>query len=147
MEDAHVHALPLKENADLAFFGVFDGHGGDLAAKFVAKHLLTYIRNSKAYTAATSEELDPEELGNALTEGFTACDKDLKRFPAVKAEEDSSGSTGVTCFVTPDHIVVANTGDSRLVLCKAGKVRRFESSTSYCSFYSVAYPCCYLCTG
>ena len=121
MEDAHTHVLPLKENPDLSFFGVFDGHGGNVAANFVGKHLLTYIRNSKSY-AALGGEINGNGLRTAMIEGFKACDKELKRFPIVKSGEDHSGSTAVTCFVTPDDIIVANAGDSRLVLSRDGKV-------------------------
>jgi protein phosphatase 2C family protein 2/3 len=29
MEDAHCHFLALPEDKDLAFFGVYDGHGNN----------------------------------------------------------------------------------------------------------------------
>ena len=31
-------------NSDLLFFGIFDGHGGDLAVEFVDNHILDHIR-------------------------------------------------------------------------------------------------------
>lgn len=121
MEDAHSHVLPMREHEELSFFGVFDGHGGDLAAKFAAKHVLTYIRNSEAFDDL-KDTTDPDILARAMMEGFIDCDDDLREIPACKTGEDFSGSTGVAAFVTPEHIIIANTGDSRVCLCKADKV-------------------------
>ena len=142
MEDAHAHVLPMREHEDLGFFGVFDGHGGDLAAKFAAKHVLTYIRNSDAFDDL-KDSTDPDILARAMMEGkqrtplyiykinndirlqplgFIDCDDDLREIPACKTGEDFSGSTGVAAFVTPENIIIANTGDSRVCLCKADKV-------------------------
>lgn len=146
MEDAHSHVLPMREHEELSFFGVFDGHGGDLAAKFAAKHVLTYIRNSEAFDDL-KDSTDPDILARAMMEGkrfktrryishaknmcglnkfgvagFIDCDDDLREIPACKTGEDFSGSTGVAAFVTPDNIIIANTGDSRVCLCKSDKV-------------------------
>mmetsp|Transcript_1989 Transcript_1989/g.2553 ORF Transcript_1989/g.2553 Transcript_1989/m.2553 type:complete len:330 (+) Transcript_1989:215-1204(+) len=121
MEDAHTHLLPTKNNDSLGFFGVFDGHGGDLAAIFAAKHVLTFIENSEAFDDI-DENLDPEILARAIMEGFIDCDEDMKEIPVCRSGQDFSGSTGVACFITPDYVVVANTGDSRLAICKDSKV-------------------------
>eukprot|EP00511_Aplanochytrium_stocchinoi_P001269 CAMPEP_0204831730 /NCGR_PEP_ID=MMETSP1346-20131115/11378_1 /ASSEMBLY_ACC=CAM_ASM_000771 /TAXON_ID=215587 /ORGANISM="Aplanochytrium stocchinoi, Strain GSBS06" /LENGTH=283 /DNA_ID=CAMNT_0051962979 /DNA_START=296 /DNA_END=1147 /DNA_ORIENTATION=+ len=121
MEDAHTHLLPTKNNDSLGFFGVFDGHGGDLAAIFAAKHVLTFIENSEAFDDI-DENLDPEILARAMMEGFIDCDEDMKEIPVCRSGQDFSGSTGVACFITPDYVVVANTGDSRLAICKDSKV-------------------------
>ena len=121
MEDAHAHHLPTRKNDKLGFFGVFDGHGGDQAAIFAAKFVLTFIENSEAYDNLDSS-LDPELVARAMMEGFIDCDEDLKEIPGFKDGVDFSGSTGTACFVTPTHLVVANTGDSRTVLCKGDQV-------------------------
>ncbi len=42
------------------------------------------------------------------------------RTKQVENENDRSGSTAITAFVTPDHIIVANCGDSRCVLARDG---------------------------
>ena len=41
--------------------------------------------------------------------------------PVLASGEDHSGSTAITSFVTPTHIILGNTGDSRAVLCRGGK--------------------------
>lgn len=121
MEDAHTHVLPLPENGKLSFFGVFDGHGGDLAAKFAAKHVLTYIQQSEAFEDL-KDSTDPDILARSIMEGFIDCDEELREIPACKSGEDFSGSTGVAGFVTTENIIIANTGDSRVCLCKGDKV-------------------------
>lgn len=137
MEDAHAHMLPVPANSSIGFFGIFDGHGGDLAAKFAAKHVFTYVSNSEAYEGI-DDNLDPNVLAEAIVEGdicfisyrsfvdcaagFLDCDEDLKELPQCKSGEDFSGSTGSACLVTPTHLVAANTGDSRLCVCRDEKV-------------------------
>lgn len=43
--------------------------------------------------------------------GFLAMDAELRD---IQNENDRSGSTAITAFVTPDHIIVANCGTRRL---------------------------------
>lgn len=120
-EDAHAHHLPTKKNDKVAFFGVFDGHGGDQAAIFAAKFVLTFIENSEAYDNL-DKDLDPGQVARAMMEGFIDCDEDLKEIPGFKDGLDYSGSTGTAAFITPTHLVLGNSGDSRSVLCKADNV-------------------------
>lgn len=39
MEDAHVVSDPFDEDPMEGFYAVYDGHGGESAAKFVEQHL------------------------------------------------------------------------------------------------------------
>lgn len=54
-----------------------------------------------------------------MRKGFLAMDAEL-RTKQVENENDRSGSTAITAFVTPDHIIVANCGDSRCVFARDG---------------------------
>ena len=40
---------------------------------------------------------------------------------------DTSGSTAVVSLVTPSHVIVANLGDCRAVLCRAGEAPQTKS--------------------
>lgn len=124
MEDAHTHLLPTRKDKRIGFFGVFDGHGGDQAAIFAAKFVLTFIENSDSFEKmkAGGKSLDPQKLARAMMEGFIDCDEDLKEIPSFKNGYDFSGSTGTCAFLTPDHIIIGNTGDSRTVLCQSDQV-------------------------
>lgn len=53
MEDAHA-AFPDLD-ASTSFFGVYDGHGGKVVAKFCAKYLHQQVVNSEAYAAGDIE--------------------------------------------------------------------------------------------
>ncbi|CAK9026785.1 Protein phosphatase 1B (Protein phosphatase 2C isoform beta) (PP2C-beta), partial [Durusdinium trenchii] len=128
MEDAHAHSLPIRSDPDAGFFGVFDGHGGDLAAKYAAANVLSYIEESEAYQDfVTSGSKDGDEkataLAKAIMEGFIDCDESLKDHHEVKSGVDFSGSTGVCCMVTETHLIFGNTGDSRAVLFANNKAK------------------------
>ncbi|KAJ4732660.1 Protein phosphatase 2C family protein [Rhynchospora pubera] len=65
MEDAHTALLDLDEST--SFFGVYDGHGGRVVAKFCAKFLPTQILKSEAYAAG--------DLGTAVHKAFFRMDE------------------------------------------------------------------------
>jgi serine/threonine protein phosphatase PrpC len=47
MEDAHCGCLDMGDGN--AFFGVFDGHGGSLAAEWVAGNIIEELKNNENY--------------------------------------------------------------------------------------------------
>ncbi|KAH8482866.1 hypothetical protein H0E87_030089 [Populus deltoides] len=53
MEDAHAAITDL--DATTSFFGVYDGHGGKVVAKFCAKYLHQQVRKNEAYAAGDIE--------------------------------------------------------------------------------------------
>ena len=50
MEDAHSTVLNMEKHPDCAFFGVFDGHSGNQAALWCAKHLAVGIDTLEQFT-------------------------------------------------------------------------------------------------
>ncbi|XP_024316136.1 probable protein phosphatase 2C 11 isoform X3 [Brachypodium distachyon] len=64
MEDAHSALLDLDN--ETAFFGVFDGHGGRVVAKFCAKYLHSQVLKSEAYSSG--------DLGTAVHRAFFRMD-------------------------------------------------------------------------
>uniref|UniRef100_A0A0D9WSQ0 protein-serine/threonine phosphatase n=1 Tax=Leersia perrieri TaxID=77586 RepID=A0A0D9WSQ0_9ORYZ len=68
MEDAHTALLDLDN--DTAFFGVFDGHGGKLVAKFCAKYLHREVLRNEAYSAG--------DLGTAVQKAFFRMDEMMR---------------------------------------------------------------------
>ncbi|KAK6915140.1 PPM-type phosphatase-like domain [Dillenia turbinata] len=65
MEDAHA-AYPNLDSST-SFFGVYDGHGGKVVAKFCAKHLHQQLLKSEAYQNG--------ELGTSIKRAFLRMDE------------------------------------------------------------------------
>lgn len=101
MEDAHL--IHLCD--DWAFFGVFDGHGGDQCSKFVANNIHQDLRMHGC----------PKDDA-ALKRQMLSADK------AFLDTKQDSGSTGTTCIVHKPanggkiQLRLANVGDSRVLL-------------------------------
>uniref|UniRef100_A0A1D1XJ46 protein-serine/threonine phosphatase n=1 Tax=Anthurium amnicola TaxID=1678845 RepID=A0A1D1XJ46_9ARAE len=68
MEDAHA-ALPELDNCT-SFFGVYDGHGGKVVAKFCAKYLHTQVLKHEAYSAG--------DLGASVLKAFFRMDEMMR---------------------------------------------------------------------
>ncbi|XP_065848477.1 probable protein phosphatase 2C 60 isoform X2 [Euphorbia lathyris] len=68
MEDAH-SALPDLD-ASTSFFGVYDGHGGKVVAKFCAKFLHQQILRSDAYSAG--------DIGTSMQKAFFRMDEMMR---------------------------------------------------------------------
>jgi protein phosphatase 2C family protein 2/3 len=76
MEDAHAAILDLSAEDDqkphkpserLAFFGVYDGHGGDKVALFAGKNVHKIVAKQDAFKKRDFEQ--------ALKDGFLATDR------------------------------------------------------------------------
>lgn len=82
---------------------MFDGHNGNLAAKYVAANLFDSIADGSI-----------EEGFRRVNEGFL-----------LEEEDDISGSTATVVFLPKEGpIIIANVGDSRAVLCTQGSLVR-----------------------
>ncbi|KAJ6330337.1 hypothetical protein OIU76_009031 [Salix suchowensis] len=106
------------------FFGVYDGHGGSQVANYCHDRI----------HSALSEEI--EMVKNGLSDGSIkdSCQEQWKKvftncFLKVDSEvggnagtepvaPETVGSTAVVAIICSSHIIVANCGDSRAVLCR-----------------------------
>ncbi|TLD14051.1 uncharacterized protein PgNI_04287 [Pyricularia grisea] len=122
MEDAHTTVLDLLANdaeaakqhkGKLAFFGVFDGHGGDKVALFSGDNIHKIVQNQDTFKAGNYEQ--------ALKDGFLATDRAILNDP--KYEDEVSGCTACVGLLTDDKIYIANAGDSRSVLGVKGRAK------------------------
>jgi protein phosphatase 1B len=118
MEDAHVATVGVG-GKNVALFCVFDGHAGKLAALHAAANIGRILSIQSGFDKAIE---DPESLGEALKETYSDIDDELLELPQVRASQDSSGCTAISICVTPSHYVVANAGDSRVILVSGGQV-------------------------
>mmetsp|Transcript_9902 Transcript_9902/g.17248 ORF Transcript_9902/g.17248 Transcript_9902/m.17248 type:complete len:426 (-) Transcript_9902:452-1729(-) len=124
MEDRHV----LLKNLDLgtlgsscAFLGVYDGHGGREAADFLAENLHVNVTKSAFF---------PKDLPKSFHDAFLKTDDML--LSESTSINSGAGSTAVLALVTEDSLVVANAGDSRCVMSRAGKA--IDMSTDHTPF-------------
>lgn len=79
MEDAHAAVLDLQPEVDgkrntaatpdkrLAYFGVYDGHGGEKVAQFAGENIHKIVAKQDAYAKGDIEQ--------ALKDGFLATDR------------------------------------------------------------------------
>ncbi|KAL5762192.1 hypothetical protein ACOSP7_018456 [Xanthoceras sorbifolium] len=108
MEDTHKIVSCLQANSNKSFFGVYDGHGGKMAAEFVAENLHT---NVFEMMKNCNGEKEKEE---ALKAGYLKTDQEFLK------QGLASGACCVTALIERQEVVVSNLGDCRAVLCRGG---------------------------
>ena len=118
MEDATFISEPTTDG-QCAFYGVFDGHGGRAAADFVGARLIPNIR------AAAGPRVSGDALQKSLRDAYFQTDREFRE--AASEDDAASGATALVVCVASDpeagtsELVVANAGDCRVVLSRAGK--------------------------
>ncbi|XP_023546259.1 probable protein phosphatase 2C 53 [Cucurbita pepo subsp. pepo] len=106
------------------FFGVYDGHGGSQVANYCRERmhlaLSEEIELAKQDIAAGNIKDDCHELWRkAFTKCFVKVDAEIGGGPGVEpVAPETVGSTAVVAIICASHIIVANCGDSRAVLCR-----------------------------
>lgn len=100
----------------VAFFAVFDGHGGREAADFARDHLWDLLKSQRGFWSK-----DHSEVCAALRKGFVACHhamwKKLPEWPkTLTGLPSTSGTTASIVVIRGVHMYVAHVGDSAVVL-------------------------------
>jgi len=110
MEDVHFAQFrrDAKSGESIGCFGVYDGHGGIHAAEFVKANL---------YNTLLAHPKFPADPVAATVESYEAIDA---QYCSLGANRDD-GCTAVTALVQGGRLIVANVGDSRAILCRAGR--------------------------
>ncbi|CCH42026.1 hypothetical protein BN7_1565 [Wickerhamomyces ciferrii] len=101
----------------VAFFGVYDGHGGDRIAKYTGENLYKLIPKEPEFIKGN--------YGKALQNVFLSTDRQILQDDELKT--DQSGCTATTVLIDSEKVVCANSGDSRTVL----SVNGFAKPLSY----------------
>ena len=92
------------------FFGVYDGHGGKGCSIYLKENLHNNIKEFSVKGIRQAIEITEEKF--KIEQGLNE-----------KGEiSDSSGSCGIMAMIQDNKCIIANVGDSRLVLFKNGKV-------------------------
>ncbi|KAL7583380.1 hypothetical protein Lser_V15G42657 [Lactuca serriola] len=116
MEDTHFLMPHVENQKDVHMFGIFDGHRGGAAAEFCVGALPRLLLQSLDH--ATSPH-------DALKEAFINTDvafrKELNSNSECKSKKDyHPGCTAIGAVIVENRLFVANAGDCRAILCRAG---------------------------
>ncbi|XP_024360174.1 probable protein phosphatase 2C 59 isoform X2 [Physcomitrium patens] len=110
MEDFHDTLISKVEGVMVGLFGVFDGHGGSRAAVYVKQNLFKNLLGHPQFVTDTNL---------AIAETFKKTDQEYLK--ADNNQHRDAGSTASTAILVGDRLLVANVGDSRAVICIAGR--------------------------
>ncbi|XP_033970195.1 protein phosphatase 1D-like isoform X2 [Trematomus bernacchii] len=125
-EDSHNSSAPVTEGKtsehavdtrkSVAFFAVFDGHGGREAAHFARENLWGILKRQRGFWSK-----DHSEVCAALKKGFIACHhamwKELPEWPkTITGLPSTSGTTASVTVIRGVHMYVAHVGDSAVVV-------------------------------
>ena len=106
----HFHRLSRSSRQDVCLFGVFDGHGGSQAAKYVKDNLFARL---------LSHPDAQSNLPYALVQTFAQIDVEYLEKESEKHCDD--GTTAVVAIIQDNILTIANVGDSRAVLSSGGE--------------------------
>lgn len=110
MEDFYDVKMSKIDGQTVCLFGIFDGHGGSRAAEFLKEHLFKNLMKHQQFITDTKL---------AISETYRRTDVDFLDAETNTHRDD--GSTASTAVLIGNHLYVANVGDSRAVISKAGK--------------------------
>ncbi|PQP97342.1 protein phosphatase 2C 16 [Prunus yedoensis var. nudiflora] len=117
------------------FFGIYDGHGGPQVANYCSERLHLALAEELGVikddlSDGTVGERQQVQWEKAFTNCFQRVDDEIEGKVSgniIKSDSEASfepiapetvGSTAVVALVCSSHIIVANCGDSRAVLCR-----------------------------
>nr|XP_046266232.1 protein phosphatase 1D-like [Scatophagus argus] len=106
----------VNTRKSVAFFAVFDGHGGREAAHFARENLWDLLKRQRGFWSK-----DHSEVCAALRKGFIACHhamwKELPEWPkTITGLPSTSGTTASVIVIRGVHMYVAHVGDSAVVV-------------------------------
>ncbi|CAL0321858.1 unnamed protein product [Lupinus luteus] len=106
------------------FFGVYDGHGGSQVAKYCRDRIhlalaeeIEHVKEGLISGSIIDGCLD--QWKKAFTDCFLKVDAEIGgKVNNEPIAPETVGSTAVVAIICSSHIIVANCGDSRVVLCR-----------------------------
>lgn len=118
MEDTHFMLPQMCNEKDVHAFGIFDGHRGAAAAEFSARALPGFLQNA-GYTCSPTD---------ALVEAFIRTDAAFRdelvlhqNSKRIIQKDWHPGCTAIAALIVRNKLFVANAGDCRAILCRAGR--------------------------
>ena len=103
--------LNNNDNGDFFyFFGIYDGHGGNGCSMYLKDNFHNFIQDFsiKSIKEAIYKSEDEFLTKKAVDENNKIC--------------DTSGSCAIIAMIKNNSLIISNTGDSRIVIYKRGKI-------------------------
>ncbi|CAL5411634.1 unnamed protein product [Camellia sinensis] len=117
MEDTHFLMPHMCGEKDIHVFGIFDGHRGAAAAEFSARALPGFLQSLGSIKSPS----------NGLLEAFVKTDVAFRneldshrKSKGVIQKDWHPGCTAIVALIVRNKLFVANAGDCRAMLCRAG---------------------------
>lgn len=117
MEDTHFLLPHMCNEEEIHVFGIFDGHRGAAAAEFSARALPRFLQ------ALSSISSPIDALKEAFINTDTAFREELdfcRKSKRVIQKDWHPGCTAAAVLIVRNKLFVANAGDCRTILCRAG---------------------------
>lgn len=114
---AHLGSL-FKFSMPGAFYAVFDGHGGPDAAAYIKRNAMRlFFEDADLPQTTDIDSVFLKELERSHRKAFLLADLALADEHSVSS---LCGTTALTALLLGRHLMVANAGDCRAVLCRKG---------------------------
>jgi serine/threonine protein phosphatase PrpC len=100
-------------------FAIFDGHCGNQAARFAVERLAHFIHEELHQSPETEFPFSPAIVEAVLHDSITKMDDAFCNVCQEDGREWESGATALVAMIVNEHLVIANIGDCRGVLCRS----------------------------
>ena len=99
-------------------FAIFDGHCGNQAARFAAEKFPYYLCE-KSKSNCGSYPSNPQDVAGVLERAIRKLDDDFCRICIDDGRDWDCGTTALVVAIANGHVVIANLGDCRAVMCRS----------------------------
>lgn len=119
MEDFFETRISDVDGQMVAFFAVFDGHGGARTAEYLKNNLFNNLVTHYEFISDTKK---------AIGQVFKQTDEEY--LTEERGQPKNAGSTASTALLVGDKLIVANVGDSRVVASRMAQLFHFLMITN-----------------
>ena len=106
-----IYLIPKNKNDYCYFFAIYDGHGGNLCSKFLKNSLHKNIFKFSSKNLLSAIEITEDKFYLEILRQYNS-----------NGTIDNSGSCAIILLIKQNKCIIANIGDSRLVIIKNKKV-------------------------